>query len=154
VTEIRDHDSFLPEPDAEDRHSFAGQAARWTIAFGLLFAGVFFCFWWSGAAVRFGAARVTDRLVPTWRVFGSVRNARSGEPVAWAEIADDPDGRPPFFQTEAGYTGDFSLLTIAEPHLILVRAIGFRPQTMQVGRQWFVWWPRGEERLEVSLVPE
>jgi len=93
-------------------------------------------------------------LKPTWRVFGSVRNARSGEPVAWAEIEDDPGGRPPFFHTEAGYAGNFSLLTLAEPHLVLIRASGFHPQTTQVGRQWFLWWPRGEERLEVALVPE
>ena len=114
----------------------------------------FLLFLWSGAAIRFGAARVTDRLEPTWRVFGSVRNATSGEPVAWAEIEDDPAGRPPFFHTEAGYAGNYSLMTLAEPHLVLIRANGFRPQSMRVGRQWFLWWPRGEERLEVVLVPE
>ena len=127
---------------------------RYGIAFGLLFAAVFFCFWWSGSAIRFGAARVAEKPVASWKVTGSVRNAASGETVPWAVVADDPSGRPPFFRADSDQRGAFELLTLAEPHNIRVEAPGYRPQTIQVGRHWFVWWPSGEETLEIRLQPE
>ena len=45
------------------RELFARTALRLTAAFALLFGGVFFAFWWSGSAIRFGAARAADRAV-------------------------------------------------------------------------------------------
>jgi hypothetical protein len=46
---------------------------RLAIVFALLFECVFFAFWWAGSAVRFSAARVGDRSLPTWRISGTVR---------------------------------------------------------------------------------
>jgi len=38
--------------------AFSRQALRRALTFGTLFAVVYFAFWWSGAAIRFGASRV------------------------------------------------------------------------------------------------
>jgi hypothetical protein len=145
---------FLTEGEGEEPRQLAGQVGRWALAFALLFGGVFFCFWWSGSAIRFGAARVGEQPQPTWKVFGVVRSAESGGPVAWASIADDPGGRPPYFRTESDFAGGFTLMTLAEPHTLRVQANGFRPLTVAVGRQWFIWWPRGEEKRDIQLIPE
>ena len=127
---------------------------RWAIGFALLFGVVFLAFWWSGSAVRFGAARVTATNAPSYRVFGAVRDARSGDPIAWAVIEDDPAGAPPLFRTEADQNGSYSLLTIAEPHRLRISAPGHRTQEVRVGKPWFVWWPRGEERRDLRMDPE
>ena len=146
--------SFLEEEAAEGRRFLPGQMVRWGIAFGLLFSAVFFFFWWSGSAFRFGAARVAEKPVASWKVAGFIRNALTGEPVPWAVIRDDPGGRPPFFRTDSDHRGAFELLTLAESHSIRVEAAGYRSQTVQVGRHWFVWWPYGEEKIEIRLQPD
>jgi hypothetical protein len=146
--------SRLDEEEAESRHLIPGQILQYGVAFAALFAVVFFFFWWSGAAVEFGAARVSDRAVPTWQVTGKVVNSETGEPVPWASIRDDPAGRPPFYQVNADLSGAFELLTLAEPHLVLVEARGYQPARVHVGKQWFVWWPRGKESILASLKPE
>jgi hypothetical protein len=146
--------TFREEDDAEARRFLPGQFVRWGLAFAFLFAGVFFCFWWSGSAIRFSAARVADRATPTLRVKGVVRNAATGEPLPWAKVEDDPAGTPPFFRTEADRNGEFRLLTLTEPHHLRVTVSGFSPGTIQVGRQWFVWWPHGDEECDIRLSPE
>src|SRR3954453_9540669 len=134
---------FRPEDQSEEaadlRNLYARTAVRVTLAFGLLFAGVFFAFWWSGAAIRFGAARAADTAVPTWKITGWVRNSVTGEPVPWALVEDDPSGRPPFFRTDADHAGAFELFTLAEPHRILVASPGYRSVTVTIGRTWFLW---------------
>jgi hypothetical protein len=50
--------SFEEEEAANLRRHFLRQALRRALTFGTLFAVVFFAFWWSGAAIRFGASRV------------------------------------------------------------------------------------------------
>jgi len=148
------HASFFDEEAGDERRQLPGQLIRWGLAFTGLFAGVFFCFWWSGSAIRFGAARVSEKPVATWRVYGTVRSAATHEPVPWATVEDDPSGRPPFQRTDAGRSGDFNLLTLAEPHRVRVVANGYRAAIIAVGRQWFVWWPKGEERRDIDLTPE
>jgi hypothetical protein len=128
-------------------------ALRLAIVFGLLFGCVFFAFWWAGSAVRFSAARAGDRTVPTWRVSGTVRDAVTHQPVPWALVEDDPAGQPPFFRAEAGYSGVFELVTLAEPHRIRVSAPGYRALWLDIGRAWFVWMPRGNERKNIDLLP-
>ena len=81
---------------------------RLSLTFFLLFAGVFFAFWWSGSAIRFGASRVADTSQPTYRISGLVRDARTGQPIPWAAVEDDPAGQPPFFRTDADQHGNFS----------------------------------------------
>ena len=127
---------------------------QYAVAFAALFAVVFFFFWWSGNAIQFGAARVGERPVATWRVVGKVTDADTGEPIPWAKVRDDPGGRAPFFEANADHTGVFALLTLAEPHQVLVEARGYQSARVQVGRQWFVWWPSGQEKAEVVLKPE
>lgn len=127
---------------------------RWSLAFFLLFAGVFFAFWWSGSAIRFGASRVADTSQPTYQVSGVVRDSRTGQPIPWAAVEDDPGGQPPFFRADADQHGAFSLLTLAEPHRLRVSAFGYKPLSRQIGRHWFVWMPQGEERLDLQLTPE
>ena len=127
---------------------------RWMIAFALLFLAVFGALWWSGAAVRFGADRVADRSVPTYRVWGVIRDAASGRPVPWARVEDDPAGTPPFFRTDADQNGAYSLLTLAEPHRLRVSVPGYRSATVNVGKRWFMWWPKGDEQYSIRLVAE
>ena len=146
--------TFLAEETADERREFRRHAIKWTLAFLLLFAGVFFAFWWSGSAVRFGASRVTQETAMTYKVSGTVLDAQTRQPVPWAEIRDDSSGRPPFGHATADRSGVYELLTVAEPHRILVTANGYRSKELQVGRQWFVWMPRGTEQRDIQLLPQ
>jgi hypothetical protein len=148
---------FQPEDESEEaeelRALFMRTALRMAAAFALLFGGVFFAFWWSGSAIRFGAARAAERAVPTWQISGIVRNSLSGEPIAWASVEDDPAGRPPFFRADADHAGAYELLTFPEPHRLRISSPGFRPSTVEIGRPWFLWSPKGREKKDIQLVP-
>ena len=151
------HDEDWPE-EAESGELESGgmwlrPALRLAILFALLFAGVFFAFWWAGSAVRFSAARAGDRSVPTWRVWGTVRDAATHRPIPWALVEDDPGGQPPFFRADADYNGIFELMTLAESHRVRVSAPGYRPLLLDIGRAWFVWMPRGDEKKNIELLP-
>lgn len=148
--------SLRPEPDeaADERAELRGQIIRWAVAFSLIFAAVFFAFWWSGSALRFSAARVIDAAAPTWQVQGSVRDAATGQPVPWAEVQDDPGGRPPFYSTQADQHGHFTLLTLAERHKLRVTAPGYRAASVTVGRMWFIWMPKGAQLEDICLTAE
>jgi hypothetical protein len=149
---------FRPEDESEEaaelRELFARSALRMTAAFALLFGGVFFAFWWSGSAIRFGAARAADHAVATWKVSGTVRNSLTGQPVPWASVEDDPAGQPPFFRADADHSGAYELLTFAEPHRIRVSSPGYRTAFVEVGRAWFLWMPRGGENKVIELSPQ
>ena len=58
-----------------------------------------------------------------------------------------------FFHADADYRGVFELLTLAEPHRIRVSAPGYRPLSLSIGRAWFVWMPRGNEKKNIDLPP-
>ncbi len=146
--------SFEEEESADLRRQYLRHSIRLVLAFALLFTGVFYAFWWSGAAVRFGAERVADRARATWHVAGTVRDAVTHSPIPWAGIEDDPSGQPPFYRTDANQFGVFELRTLPEPHRIRVSAPGFRSATIAVGRVWFLWLPRGTERHDIELSPE
>ena len=146
--------TFDEEETADLRRAFLRQAIRLTLAFALLIFFVFLALSWSGAAVRFGASRVADRGTPRWTIAGTVRNAATQEPIAWAKIDDDPAGQPPFFHADADQSGGFELLTLSEPHRVIVSAPGYRPHKLRVGRVWFLWMPSGRERQDVTLLPE
>ena len=146
--------TFLDEEIAEERFEARRLMVRLAVGFALLFGVVFLAFWWSGSAVRFGAARVTASNTPTFRLWGTVRDARSRQPIPWAVVEDDPAGDPPLFRTDADQNGAYSLLTLAAPHRVRITAGGYRPLELSVGRAWFVWWPQGEEEHELKLEPE
>jgi len=143
-----------PEADAEMRELYVRTGFRAAAAFALIFGAVFFAFWWSGSAVRFGAARAADRAVPTWLVKGTIRDAFTHQPIPWAVVADDPAGRPPQYRTDANYAGVYELLTLAEPHRIRVTAPGYRTTFTAIGRAWYLWLPRGLETKDMELRPE
>jgi hypothetical protein len=144
------------QEEADDlRYQFLRQDVRVAIAFATVFAGVYFALWWSSAAVRFGAARAAGNAAASWHVFGTVRDAGTGAPVAWASIEDDPvTGHPPFFRADADLSGVFDLVTVPTSHRVRVLAPGYRPETIAVGRPWFFWLPAGKERREIRLTPE
>lgn len=148
---------FKQDDEAEDAaasgDSWFRTVLRLAIIFALLFAGVFFAFWWAGSAVRFSAARAADRTTPTWRISGTVRDALTHQPIPWALVEDDPAGTPPFFRAEADYSGAFELVTLAESHRIRVSAPGYHPQSVSIGRAWFAWMPRGNEKKNIDLRP-
>jgi hypothetical protein len=146
---------FTPSSeDPELREIFVRAGLRVAAAFALLFGFVSFAFWWSGSAVGFGARRAAGQAQPTWHISGTVRSASSHEPVPWAVVEDDPNGRPPLYHTDASYLGAFDLLTLAEPHHLRVSAPGYESATVAVGRSWFLWVPKGVERHDVYLSPK
>lgn len=138
----------------EDREDLRKQVLRWSLIFAALLAAVFFALWWSASAVHFGATRVDQSTPFTWRVTGVVRDAETGRPVPWASLRDDPSGRPPHAAATASYEGVFDLHTIAEPHSVVVSAFGYQPRQVSVGRAWYVWMPKGSERLTIELQRE
>ena len=138
---------------AESGEFWVRSALRLALLFALLFGCVFGAFWWAGSAVRFSAARAGDRSAPTWRVRGIVRDAVTHRPIPWALVEDDPAGQPPFFRADADYSGVYELVTLAEPHRIRASAPGYRPVMLDVGRAWFVWMPRGNEKKNIELWP-
>ena len=144
----------LSDEDADLCDIFIRSGFRVAAAFALLFGAVFFAFWWSGKAVEFGAARAAGRALPTWRVLGCVRDSQTRAPIPWAEVADDAGGKPPLYRTDADHTGNYELATLAEPHRIRISAPGYRTTTVSIGRLWFLWLPRGEERRDVYLQPD
>jgi hypothetical protein len=131
-----------PWEEAESSGMWMRPALRLAIVFALLFAGVFFAFWWAGSAVRFSAERAGARAFPTWQVSGTVRDTVTRQPIPWALVEDDPAGQLPFFHADADYRGGFNLVTLAEPHRIRVSAPGYRPVSLEIGRAWFIWMPR------------
>jgi hypothetical protein len=128
-------------------------ALRSAFVFALLFGCVCFVFWWAGSAVRFSAARAAARATATWRVSGKVRDAVTHEPIPWALVEDDPAGQPPFFHADADDRGVFELLTLAEPHRIRGSAPGYSTLSLDMGRVWFIWLPRGSEKKNIELLP-
>lgn len=130
------------------------QISRWAVLFSLLFAFVYFAFWWAGSAIHFSASRVTESTGATWKIFGTVRNAATGAPIPWAQVEDDPSGRPPLHASHADPQGNYTLKTLAEPHTIRAHAPGFQTATRKVGRPWYMWMPTGEEQWEVVLQPD
>jgi hypothetical protein len=148
-------DEFAPlSGDPELREIFVRTGIRVAAAFAVIFGMVYFAFWWSGAAIGFGANRAAGQVAPTWHVVGTVCNSVTREPIPWATIEDDPNGQPPFFRADAGYRGSFDLLTLAEQHRLRVSAPGYRSGSVQIGRVWFMWFPKGSERRDVFLQPE
>jgi hypothetical protein len=146
--------TFVEEESADLRRQLVRHSIRLTLVFALLFFFVFMAFTWSGAAVRFGASRVGDRGAPSWSVTGTVRNAITHQRVPWAAIDDDRTGQGPYFHADADQSGGFELHTLAEPHRMVVSAPGYKPYAVRVGRVWFLWIPRGQERRDVELTPE
>jgi hypothetical protein len=148
---------FRPEDESEEgvemRALFVRTGFRMTAAFAVIFGAVFFAFWWSGSAVRFGAARAGDQVQPTWHISGVVRDAATGQPIPWAAVEDDPSGRPPFFRADADHNGGYELVTLAEPHRIRASAPGYRSAVVEIGRAWFLWMPSGNEQREIQLSP-
>ena len=150
---------FRPGDETEEdtvglRELFLRSAFRVAAIFAMLFGFVFLAFWWSGSAVRFSVDRAANRVEPTWKVTGTVRNATTHQGIPWARVEDDPEGRPPQYQTDAGLAGDYELLTLAEPHRIRISAPGYRSAMINVGRAWFVWLPRGVEKRDIELLPD
>ena len=145
---------FWQEEAIEGRREMRRQALRWSLVFGLLIAGVVFALWWAGSAVHFSASRVEATTGPSYQVTGVVLDSRSGAPVAWAEITDEPTGRPPFFHSMADRFGSYSLSTVAEPHHLVVSALGYHAGRVAVGKKWYVWMPQGAEVANVKLQPE
>lgn len=145
---------FWKEQQAEDRFDMRRQLLRWGLTFAILFGGATLIFWWSGAAIHFGASRVAGETIPTYEISGLVTDAVTGNAIPWPEVEDEPSGRGPFFTAESQPTGNFRLLTLAEPHQVRITANGYQPHLAQVGNPWFFWWPNGSSQLDVRLSPQ
>ena len=137
---------FWREESVENRKDWRRQSVKWALGFAVIFAGVFLAFWWSGSALHFGANRMTGSIAASYFLRGEVVDATTGEPVRWADVADDPSGQPPLFSAQADQYGRFQLATLPIAHAVRISANGYKPNTLQAGNDWFTWWPRGENR--------
>ena len=145
---------FWEEEAAEDQLQMRQQWINWGLLFLALCVLAVFALWWASSALRFTSSRVQKNTGATYRVWGVVRDAHSGAPVAWAEVTDEPSGHPPIYRTTADLYGAFELTTIAEPHYLLIGALGYRQARVKVGRPWYTWMPQGGEKTEVTLPRE
>jgi hypothetical protein len=128
----------LPPNDAVLLRKYA---LRWAIVFLVL------------AGPEFSASRIQESTAASYRVKGVVVDRTTGRPVAWANLEDDPAVRPPRFRTSADHNGRFELLTVAEPHRLIVTALGYRGALHRNGKEWRLWMPRGEEEVRIELEP-
>jgi hypothetical protein len=154
----RDHDAadlrpleFWQEEEANIRAEMRRHILHWFILLIVLFSVTWFVAWWASSSIHFSASRVEATTKATWRVFGVIRDDATGEPVTFARIADSPKGRPPRFEASADHLGHYELMTVAEPHEIIVLAFGYQPLRLEIGRPWYRWMPEGGERCDVRL---
>jgi len=145
---------FWRDQEREARGEMRRQTVRWGLIFAAILASVIFVVWWATSAIGFSASRVEATTAATWRVWGTVRDARTGAPVAWAQVGDDPAGRPPLFGVTAAVDGAYDLTTIAEPHEVVATALGYRAKRTRIGRGWYLWLPKGSEQADIALEPE
>ena len=145
---------FWEEEQFNEKSEMRRFFTKWGIVFAALVAFAVFALWWAGSALSFSASRVTEGGKASYRVFGVVTDSRSGAPVPWAKIQDDPEKRPPLFETSADFYGKFELMTLPEPHNIVIAAYGHKPKRVAIGKTWYLWLPSGTEEIKVSLDPE
>ncbi len=145
--------NFLDEERAAERVTLHRTLMRWALAFLTIFALAAMAFWWSGSAVRYSAARVQNRSNPTYQITGVITDAQTHKPIPWAEISTDFQFGGAFFSTTTDVNGQYSILTLAEPHDLVVKANGYRIARIHVGKQWFSWMPHGSEKRNVDLTP-
>lgn len=149
----------MPEPEqsphpADDPIHLRKYAVRWALVFLALISGMAFALWWSSRALEYSTARMQSTAKATYRIRGEVIDKATGKPVAWADLEDDPAGRPPRFRTSADHMGRFELVTFSEPHHIVISALGYRPSRHRTGKDWYLWMPKGEEQVRIELEPE
>ncbi|MBI4894036.1 MAG: hypothetical protein HY821_25690 [Acidobacteria bacterium] len=130
------------------------QLVKWLVVFAALVCGAMFVIWWAGSTVQFGAARAEGRGAASYRLFGVVTDAETGEAVPFARISDDGQGPPPHFHAMADHMGHYELNTMAERHMVVVTGLGYAATQVRVGRAWYSWMPSGEERVDVRLKKE
>lgn len=131
------------------------QAIRWLTLFLVFVVFLSSVLWWSTSVVQYGASRASGSVEPTYELIGLIQDASNGRPISWAIVADvQEDRKPPFFHTSAGSDGRYRLLTLPEPHTILISASGYRPQTISVGTAWYKWRPISRESVNIRLEPE
>ena len=143
-----------PQTPQQDTALLRKYALRWALMFLALLGLVALVLWWSSAAIEFSASRIKETTKATYKVKGVVVDKSTGRPVAWANLEDDPAIRPPRFRTSADHNGRFELMTIAEPHRLVVTALGYRSAMHLTGKDWYLWMPKGEEQVRIELEPE
>ena len=146
--------NFLEEERQEDRIALHRTLARWLLAFIAIFWCAAMAFWWSGSAVQYSAARVQNRSKPTYQISGVITDSRTHQPVPWAEVSTEFLFGGAFFSTICDQNGQYSIMTLAEPQDLLVRANGYLELRLHVGKQWFSWTPHGSEKRNAELIPE
>lgn len=141
-------------PTQTDAQLLRKYAFRWMLVFVVLIVAMGAALWWSSAALEFSTSRIQETTKATYRVRGVVIDRSTGRPVAWANLEDDPAMRPPRFRTSADHTGRFEFLTVAEPHRLVVSALGYKTMFHQTGKDWYLWMPKGQEQVRIVMDPE
>jgi hypothetical protein len=147
---------FWQEQRQLEREEMRRQAIRWLTLFLVFAIFLSTVLWWSSSVVHYGAARAAGTVEPTYELTGFITDATTGRPISWATLADaqDEDRKPPFFQTGTGGEGGYRLLTLPEPHDIIIAAAGYRPVRLNIGTVWYKWRPISNEILNIRLQPE
>ena len=145
---------FWEEEEFNEKREMGRFITKWGLVFAGIIAFVAFVLWWAGSALSYSASRVGEAGKPEYKVKGIVTDARSGAPVPWAKVHDDPEKRPPRFETTADFYGKFELMTLPEQHDIIIAAYGHKPKRVAIGKTWYLWMPSGEEELVIVLDPE
>jgi hypothetical protein len=143
--------TFFDESRQEDRVALHRTLARWIASFIVVFCFAAMAFWWSGSAVNYSTARVQNRSTPTYQITGVITDAQTHQGVAWAEVSTDFQFGGAFFSTTADQNGVYSINTLAEPQDLVVKANGYQPARIRVGKQWFSWTPQGSEKKDIEL---
>ena len=145
---------YWEEEELNERREMRSFFAKWAIIFVALLAFVAFVLWWASSALSYSASRVGEAGKPTYKVTGVITDSRSGAPVPWAKVRDDPERRPPLFEATSDFFGKFELMTLPEAHNLIVVAYGHKPKQVAIGKKWYLWMPSGEEEVEIVLDPE
>jgi hypothetical protein len=151
---LREVSEFWEEEEFNEKREMGRFLTKWAVIFAGLIAFVLFVLWWASSALSYSASRVGGAGKPEYKVTGVITDARSGAPVPWAVVRDDPEKRPPRFETTSDFHGKFELKTLPEPHDLIIAAYGHKAKRIGIGRSWFLWMPSGEEELEIVLDPE
>lgn len=146
--------SFSDDMREEEGRFNRRQLVIWSIAFFACCAFITGALWWAGSAFRYGAERVQNKTIASYEVSGTVTDAVTKKSIPWATVATDFQFGGKYFEATAEADGKYTLLTLAEPHRLIFRANGYREASVNVGKQWFSWLPKGAEHRDIALSPQ
>ncbi len=146
--------SYTDDMNQEESRFNRRQLVILSIAFVACCAFIAGALWWAGSAFRYGAERVQNKATASYEVSGTVTDSVTRKPIPWATVATDFQFGGKYFEATSEADGKYVLLTLAERHRLIFRANGYREASVNVGKQWFSWLPKGSEHRDIALSPQ